>query len=399
MDSHGGPRDGRDVEAGSLDLKRQPRVLYGTDIRTALPNLVAERGWTRVLPVVTPSLAPSPLVTDALETLGASALKGFTRVKAHTPFDVVLDLAARIRDAQADAVVVIGGGSAIDAVKIAALAAGAGISDPAGLLALRAVPDAAGVLHPSPGNRTGVAIIAVPTTLSGAEFGLIGGATEVEKGIKHLYRADTLAPDIVVYDPALALATPLDLWLSTGVRSIDHAVETVLSRDANPFTDALALHALTLLRQGLGAAKRHPADARARHEGQLGNWLAASGIGRVRYGASHGIGHQLGAVAGVPHGITSCVLLPAVLAFNEAFAPDRDQAIAAAFDRPGTPAAQAVRDFIASLGLPVRIADLGVARTDLTRIAETSLGNAFVRANLRPVAGAADLKAILEAAW
>lgn len=386
----------RGFETGALDLKRQPCVLYGADLRMALPEVVRERSWRRVLPVVTPSLAGAPVVGEALARLGPGASEPFTRLKPHTPFDVVLDLAARIRETRADAIAVVGGGSAIDAVKIAALAAGAGVEDAAGLLALRAHVDADGMQRPSPGVRTNTAILAVPTTLSGAEFGLIAGATVA--GIKHLYRADTLAPDVVLYDPGLALRTPLDLWLSTGIRAVDHAAETVLSRDANPFTDALALRALALLRWGLEAALGDPGDYSARHEGQLGVWLAAAGIGRVRYGASHGLGHQLGAVAGVPHGITSCVLLPAVLAFNGTVAPQRQRLIAMALGRPEATAAEAVRDLIVGLGLPSRISDLGVAPGDLTRIAETSLGNAFVRANLRPITGVGDLMIILDAA-
>ena len=388
---------GQGFEAGALDLKRQPRVLYGTELRAALPEVARERGWRRVLPVVTPSLAGTSAVAEALAGLGPSAIEPFTRLRPHTPFDVVLDLAAGIAEARADAVVVIGGGSAIDAVKIAALAAEAGVADATGLLALRARVDANGVQHPFPGVRTGPAILAVPTTLSGAEFGLIGGATEA--GVKHLYRADTLAPDIVIYDPMLALGTPLNLWLSTGIRAVDHAAETVLSRDANPFTDALALRALALLRRGLEAARHDPGAPSARHEGQLGVWLAAAGIGRVRYGASHGIGHQLGAVAGVPHGITSCVLLPAVLAFTGSVAPERQQAIAAALGRPDASASDAVRDLVVDLGLPTRLSDLGIAHEELAKIAETSLDNAFVRANLRQIEGIGDLLAILKAAW
>jgi alcohol dehydrogenase class IV len=387
------------ISGGRLDLKRQPLVCYGADIRSAVPQLARERSWGPVLPVVTSSLSTYPRVNETLAALGAAVLPAFTRLKPHTPFEVVLELCERIREDNADAILVIGGGSAVDAAKIAALAASVGVRDYEDLLALRATSDASGIQRSSPGSRTSLAIMAVPTTLSGAEFGLIGGATDSRAGIKHLYRADALAPDIVVYDPVLALATPLGLWLSTGVRAVDHAVETVISQDANPFTDALALRALALLREGLPAAKQDAGDIVARHQGQLGSWLAASGIGRVRYGASHGLGHQLGAVAGVPHGITSCVLLPAVLAFNEAVSTPGQAAIAAAFGRPDLSAAGAVRAFIRSLDLPDRISELGLARDALPRIAESSLSNAFVRANVRQVTGAADLEVILETAW
>lgn len=387
------------LNGGSLDFKRQPLVQYGGDIRRDLARLAEQRGWRRVLPVVTGSLAGSPYVVAAMTSLGSVALPAFTGLKPHTPFDVVLDLCARIVDVEPDAVVVVGGGSAIDAVKIASLAASAGVHDRESLLGLRAVSDASGMQQPSPATRAGSTIVAVPTTLSGAEFGLIGGATDTASGIKHLYRGDTLPPDIVLYDPGLALATPTELWLSTGIRSVDHAVETILSRDANPFTDTLALGALRMLKVGLEASVRDPGDVLARHEAQLGTWLAASSIGRVRYGASHGIGHQLGAVAGVPHGITSCVLLPAVLDYNAPLSGSAQSEIARALGRPNGSAAEAVRDLIAALSLPVRISELGLPLDALPRIAETSVGNAFVKANLRPIRGPEDVLTILQMAY
>jgi maleylacetate reductase len=195
------------------------------------------------------------------------------------------------------------------------------------------------------------------------------------------------------------VATPSDLWLSTGVRSLDHGIETVLSLDASPYTDALALRGLTLLSDGLRRSAARPEDVAARHSCQLGVWLAACGIGRIRYGASHGLGHQLGAAAGVPHGLTSCVLLPAVLAFNEPVSPERQNWIAEACGGLGRPASEVVRELIASLGLPTRLSELGVDAAILPRVAESALGNAFVKANPRPVASVNDAMEILRAAY
>ncbi|HYD69164.1 iron-containing alcohol dehydrogenase [Azospirillum sp.] len=386
------------VAGGSLALLRQPVVHYGARLADALPRIVAERGCARVLPVVTGSLRRHPVVEQAIAALGNTALPVFGDLKPHTPFTVVLDLAAEIDRAQPDLIVAVGGGSALDAAKVGALAANAGAADHDALLALRSVPGAQGEMRPSPVGRV-VPIVAVPTTLSAAEFGMIGGATDTTTGIKHIYKSDNLAPDVVVFDPWLTAATPAGLWLSTGVRSLDHGIETVLSRDANPFTDALALRGLTLLGEGLRQSHTRPDDVEARHRCQLGVWLAACGIGRVRYGASHGLGHQLGALAGVPHGLTSCVLLPAVLAYTEPVSAGRQAWIAEALGGPGRPAAEVVRGLIAALGLPTRLSDLGVAAETLPRVAESALGNAFVKANLRPVTTVDDAMAILRAAF
>lgn len=292
------------ITAGSLAMLRQPQVHYGVHANEAIGRLTAERNSTRILPVVTSSLLNNRQVKSSLAALGPSALPIFSNLKPHTPFDTVIALIETIERTVPDLIIVFGGGSAIDAAKIAGLAAENAVRDRGSLLSLRAMPDAHGVTQPSPGSR-GVPIIAVPTTLSAAEFGIIGGATDVQTGIKHIFRSETLAPDIIVYDPWLGAQTPLDLWLSTGIRSVDHGIETVLSRDANPLTDALALRGLTLLREGLAAVHADTGDIAARHRCQLGVWLSGSSIGRVRYGASHGLDHQLGAIAGVPHGMTS----------------------------------------------------------------------------------------------
>ncbi|MBR0873291.1 iron-containing alcohol dehydrogenase [Bradyrhizobium tropiciagri] len=391
------PKHAANVASGGLALLRQPSVHYGAHAEDAVQQLAKARSSTRILPIVTSSLLGNPVVEATLARLGPSALPVFSDLKPHTPFDVVLSLTETIERQNPDLIVVFGGGSAIDAIKIAGLAASARVRDRVALLGLRSVPDSLGVLRPSPGARS-IPIIAVPTTLSAAEFGIIAGATDVESRVKHIFMSETLAPDMIVYDPWLGAQTSLDLWLSTGIRSVDHGIETVLSRDANPFTDALAVRGLALLREGLSAAHADPADIEARHRCQLGTWLSGSSIGRVRYGASHGLGHQLGAIAGVPHGMTSCVLLPAVLAFNAPVSATQQAELAAIFGEAGQSAADAVRYFIESLGLPTRLSQLGVDLSTLPRVAETGLNNAFVKANLRPIEAAADVMTILRAA-
>jgi alcohol dehydrogenase class IV len=389
--------DSPNITGGTVALLRQPSVTYGVRLRTALTEIVAKHNAQRVLPVVTTSLLGDSTLRDALAVL-PGGVAPFSGLKPHTPFEVILALIAELARHKPDMIVVVGGGSATDAAKVATVALAAGVSAHDALLALRALPDARGTLTSLPVSRT-MPIVAVPTTLSAAEFGVIAGGTDTATGIKHLFRAETLAPEIVIYDPWFVRATPMDLWLSTGIRSLDHGIETVLSIDANPYTDALALRGLTLLREGLSASYANPDDARARHRAQLGVWLVGCGIGRVRYGASHGLGHQLGAVAGVPHGLTSCVLLPAVLDYNLSHSADQQALIANVLGRPGVAASVAVRDFIASLGLPTRMRDLNVAKEKLPRVAESALGNAFVRANCRPIAAAADVMDVLERAY
>jgi maleylacetate reductase len=117
----------------------------------------------------------------------------------------------------------------------------------------------------------------------------------------------------------------------------------------------------------------------------------------IPYGASHGLGYLLGAYKGVPHGITSCLTLPAVLAWNEPVNADRQRAVAEAFRRSGegSSASAAMRSFVESLGLPARLAQVGIGRDDLGAIAGSWDGAGPITANPRPVRGKEDLVEIL----
>src|SRR6266576_153112 len=150
--------------------------------------------------------------------------------------------------------------------------------------------------------------------------------------------------------------TPMRLWLSTGIRAVDHAVETLCSVHPQPLFEATSAHALRLLPQGLIRTKRDPADLEARLESMLGVWLSLIGIqSGAPMAASHGIGHVLGGTAGVPHGFTSCVMLPHVLRFNHEVNAERQALVSEALGEPDAPAADVVASLIADLGLPGRL--------------------------------------------
>jgi alcohol dehydrogenase class IV len=241
--------------------------------------------------------------------------------------------------------------------------------------------------------------IAVPTTLSGAEFSDLGGCTDTRFGTKQGYTGAFIGAAAVILDPRITVHTPERLWLSTGIRALDHAVEALCSVNAQPLVDATSVRALALLARSLSRHADDPADLEARLDGQMGAWLAATSIRRTDYGASHGLGHALGADAGVPHGITSCVLLPTVMRFNaEACAPQLAE-VAAALGDAGRPAADQVEALIARLGLPTRIGQLGIGHERLAVIAQKGMANPWVHTNPRKITDAAMLEALLEQAW
>jgi len=157
--------------------------------------------------------------------------------------------------------------------------------------------------------------------------------------------------------------------------------------------------AIRLLASALPRTHRDPDDLDARMDAQLAMWLSMehNRFG-VSMGASHGIGHVLGGTCNVPHGYTSCVMLPAVLRWNLAANPERQAMVAEAFGQPGQPAWQVVHRFIAGLGLPRSLAAVGVVADRFETVAKAALLDHYLHTNPRPVAGVEDIMDILRLA-
>ena len=388
------------MKTGVFNFLAQDRVHFGTLAAEALQTEADLRGARRIFVVTGRTLhRKTDAVQTALAQIAPRVVGLFDECTEHTPRDSVMALAAAVRAAQADLIVSIGGGTVIDTVKVALVALAQGLTQIEQLddWHLRVAADGSRVT-PQPGPPP-CRQIAVPTTLSGAEFSDLGGCSDTRFGTKHGYTGALIGPAAVILDPRITLHTPDRLWLSTGVRAVDHAVEALCSVNAQPLIDATSLRALALLARSLDAYTRDPADLDARLEGQMGAWLAATSIRRTEYGASHGIGHALGADAGVPHGITSCVLLPTVMRYNAEACPAQMAEIAAALGQPGRSAADQVEALIARLGLPTRIGQLGIARARLPVIAQKAMANPWVHSNPRKISDAAQLEALLQQAW
>jgi maleylacetate reductase len=287
-----------------------------------------------------------------------------------------------------------------DAAKMVALALANGVERPADLDRYRAEIGADGTVRRPPVAPPRLRIVAIPTTLSAGEFTAAAGCTDGERQVKESFAHPLMMPRTVILDPAASVPTPLWLFLSTGVRAVDHAVEDICSPDCQPISEGAAYHALRLLARGLPAVKADPQDLEARLECQLGAWMSMIGSQTgVSKGASHGIGHVLGGTAGVPHGYTSCVMLPHVLRFNHKVNADRQALVSEALGRPGEPAAEAVAALVAGLGLPSRLRDVGVREDQLDVIARGSMHDRWVHKNPRKIDGPTVVRRLLDAAW
>jgi maleylacetate reductase len=381
---------------GTVQWTAQERVIHGKPVAEAVPAEIERVGARRVLLLTTRSLTESRLVRELTSALGDRCVGRFSEIPAHSPREAVIAGAALARDVRADHLLAVGGGSVTDATKTMLVALWRDVLDLDTLSTLasnRRVPPLA-VL-----DSDSMRMTAVPTTLSAAEFTPSAGITDVQRKVKLSFSHPRMAPLAVILDPAATLETPMELMLSTGMRAMDHAVERWCSIRPHPLGDALALQAMGMLAENLPAIKERPDDLEPRLNCQLAAWLTQiAGNALVPNGASHGIGYILGAYAGIPHGITSCISLAATLEWNEPVNAERQRVVAQKLGRPAMRASDAMRDFVKSLRLPTRLSEIGITADRIPELAQRYDGTGPISTNPRPVGGADDVAEILKLA-
>lgn len=339
--------------SGTYEFLPQDRVIFGRPAPETIVETADRMAKRRLLIVASKTLnRKTDIVPNIQKALAARCVGVFDECVEHTPRASVLALATAVRQLEPDLIVTVGGGTPIDTVKVMLLTSAAGVTKEADFDAVRIRVEADGTRVVPAVKDPPLRQIIVPTTLSGAEFSNLGGCTDPVRKVKDLYTGRLIGGQVVILDPAATVHTPAALWLSTGIRAVDHAVETICSRKPQPFTDATCIHALHLLSKSLRANRADPADLEGRLDSQLAVWLATTGLGRVDWGASHGIGHQLGAVANVPHGYCSCVMLPSVLRWNLPVNAAQQTVVAQALGAKDADAATAVAKLVEDLGLP-----------------------------------------------
>lgn len=389
-----------EITPSELGFTRTERVTMGVPAANAVAGQADKMERKKVFLLASSSLCEHTDEIQKIEAgLGALHAGTYSGIAPHAPRADVLKAADAARAVGADLIVSVGGGSATDAAKIVALLIKHDVRSVDAFEPLRTyVTDAGEVINPITVGPD-IPVICVPTTLSGGEFNALSGATDEVTQHKQGYEHRNMAPVMVVLDPAITRHTPEWLWLSTGVRSVDHAVETLSSHQSNDFADGLAESALRLLFEGLPRVKSDPGDLEARLKCQIGAWQSMiSIIGGVPMGASHAIGHILGGTCDVPHGYTSCVMSPYVLAWNAEHDASRQARTLAVLGSQHASASAALDAFISGLGMPRRLSDVGVDESRFQQIAEYTLLDIWGRTNPRPVTSAADILEILRRA-
>ncbi|MGE5528607.1 MAG: iron-containing alcohol dehydrogenase family protein [Patescibacteria group bacterium] len=356
-------------------------VYIGAGCRKDLPGIVRPFG-RRVLLVT----GEGPLLQKA-EALAASLIEAgletvvLPAVAAEPTLETVERVIAAAREAEAEVLVGLGGGSCLDTAKAAA-----GIA-PTGR-------ETAVFFGGAEADAPGLPWVAVPTTAgSGAEVTpnavLIDPSTRVKQSIRSRFFAARAA----VVDPELALDLPPAQTAYSGMDALSHAVEAFTSRGANDLTDILALEAARLIVEALPRAHRDGADLEARAALAKASLIAGIALANARLGAVHGLAHPIGSLYGLPHGLVCAVLLPHVMRLNLRVSYAKYARLAEAwgaassgdiFDR----AAAAIRHLLGlnrRLGIPANLAGLGLVEKDLAWIVEQTLPSGSLAANPRPL--------------
>ena len=347
--------------AGEYTYLPIERVHFGSgsisELRTELDRLGANRPFL----VTGQSIAKKTDLISRIEDASGRNLAGvFSEIKQHAPTSGITHATSAVREAKADSLISLGGGSPIDSTKII-------VKEISGGFQLPAIPH-----------------IAVPTTLSAAEFSHVAGMTDEKQNRKTGFRDLRMVPRLIFLDPQLTLPTPGWLWASSGIRSLDHAVEAVYLPNHQPYVDTLALEAIRLIFENLKISTDDPENLNSRLNCQLAAWMSFAGVVSVAMGLSHAIGRVIGATWNIPHGITSCLTLAEVMRMEAKRKPDRLALIARAEgkstegiqeEKAAIEAADGVSELVQRLGLSKRLRDYGIKKDDLPRIAREAGGH------------------------
>ncbi len=324
------------MKSGTHTFLRTERVHFGAG---SLEKLEEEaRPLGRAFIITGRSLyEKTGLIRRVEEVLGDKHAGTYAGIGQHTPGGAVEEAAAEAESAAADLLVSVGGGSVVDGTKAISRQLG----------------------YP--------AQVAVPTTLSAAEWSHRTGVTDEAARRKAGFADPRAVPPVVILDPETTVFTPEKLWLSTGIRALDHAVEGFLYGGDHPITDVTGLEGARRLMEYLPRSRREPEELEVRLELQLAAWLSYFGPMNTPMGLSHELGRRIGASYEVPHGITSCITLaPSLEVARERIPDERWRELSEAL---GGEPPERVASLVAELGLPGSLREVGVPEEDLESLA------------------------------
>ena len=308
------------------------RVVFGAGALARLPEELDRLGAKRALVLSTPEQAKS--AAEVAKALGARCAGTYDKAAMHVPVEIAEDARRVARELGADCCITVGGGSTTGLGKAIAL-------------------------------TSSVPILSVPTTYAGSEMTPIYGITE--GGAKKTGRDVRVLPKAVIYDPTLTLSLPPALSAASGMNAIAHAVEALYSHEGNPIISLMAEEGIRALAHALPAIMKSLSDIDARSDALYGAWLCGVVLGSAGMALHHKLCHVLGGSFNLPHAETHSVVLPHAVRYNSDAAADAMARIQRALQAKD--AAAGIYDLEKRLGLPMRLADIGLKEADLERAA------------------------------
>lgn len=381
-----------------FEFRLTPRVLYKAGLAFDMAAELASLGGSKAFIVTDEGVMKSGLV-DRIRTATEESVEVvgcYSNVPPNSSVAVVEEAAAQARAAGADLLIAIGGGSPLDTAKGMRIL----ISEGGSLLDYEGV----NVLE-----RPLVPMVAIPTTAgTGSEVTNFAVIKDDENHVKLTFTSPYLCPELAILDPEVTLSLPSHLAAATGMDALTHAVETYVSTEHEPMSDALALGAIEIISNNLRDATHNGRE----NEAARGQMLIASTMAGVAFtnaylGAVHALAHATGGHFPVHHGLANSIFLPHVIAFNASAEPDRYARIGRAFgvNTGGRSREEVIGDLVAAItqlaqdcGLPVRLRDVGVPEDALETLAEQAFSDGALFHNPVP-ATPEDLLGILRAAW
>jgi maleylacetate reductase len=299
------------------------KVIFGVGSLNQVSDEITQLNANKVFVIATSS--QRHVADRIIIDLGNKLAKMIVGVQEHVPASLVNHTCQLVLDAEADAIVTVGGGSAVGLAKAISV-------------------------------RLNLPIVVIPTTYSGSEATAVYGITDNKRKVtKRDIRA---LPKTVIYDPELTLAMPPELTASSGMNAIAHCIEAMYAKEANPITSILAEEGLRALTAGLRTVSKNPWDMNGRSSTLYGSYLAGLVFGTVGGSLHHKMCHILGGCYGLSHRGVHSVMLPYVTAFNASFVPESIQRIERALGIQG--AAKGLTELAVKLGTPLSLKALGM---------------------------------------
>ena len=394
--------------SGEFNPTVPTRVIFGQGKVSTLGTEVDQLGGKRALVLSGRTVAEqTDTVRKVNEALGSRSVGVYSGLTQRAPLATAVEAANLAVSQRADTLVGVGGSTISDAARMIGVLMADGITTSERLRTL--AQEQGGMLSPDlEGNQLPLQV-SIPTTLSAGEFNMGGGnVLDDQAGHKIRVRHSGLYADLIVLDPEMTVGTPDWLWVSTGVKALDHCIERLYCQGNQPAIDAPVLAAAQRLFEYLPRSGEALHDFNARLECLLAAWLSMMGAPNFATGLSHALGHVIGVRYSVGHGYTSCVTQPYVMEYNRPVSAHKQALLAraAGIDTRGMDdetaaeaAARAVDALVLGMGMPHRIRELEIPEEDLPIIAAETLGDGGARNNAIPMTSQEQVMEVLARAF